>query len=346
MSPNASMETCMTLATNRVLGLLVATLLATSGCTTIVYLDDADGGTAARQSDGGVRGRGLCQPCETHDECGGPDDYCLRNSNNGEVFCAVTCQGGVCPVGFTCMHVSGSGIEADQCVPVNGSCDATPVPNGCYPACGAGETCEDGVCVPTTPASGCVPACASNQTCQDGVCVPTGSCVPACASNQTCQNGVCVPTGGCNPACSGGQVCQNGVCVTPAPYEAELQRCVDVTNQYRATNGKSPLARSAALEGYAAEGAQYDAARNSPHGHFMATNGGGIAWAENEIPGWDTSWGNGTVIGVVDEGLEAMWDEGPGGGHHDNMNSSDFTELGCGIHVTGNGEVWVVQDFA
>lgn len=301
--------------------LVLAALLG--GCTTIIYSAADDGGAPVP-----VAGAGLCGACETHDDCGGPGDYCLRNNDNGEVFCAVACQPGACAAGFSCVHVSGGGIEADQCVPTNGSCAITPVPTGCSPACGSGETCQDGTCVPTTPPGGCDPACATNETCQNGTCVPT------------------VPPGGCNPACQGGQVCQNGSCVTPAPYEAELQRCVDVTNQYRATNGKAPLTRSAALETYAAEGAQYDSEHGSPHGHFMATNGGGVAWAENEIPGWDVGWGDGTVMGVVEAGLEAMWDEGPGGGHHDNMNSSNHTQLGCGIYVTPANEVWVVQDFS
>ena len=129
-------------------------------------------------------------------------------------------------------------------------------------------------------------------------------------------------------------------------YDAELQHCVDVTNQYRATNGKPPLTRSAALEAFAAEGAQSDAASGSPHGHFIATQGGGVASAENEVPGWDISFGGGTISGVIDSGLQMMWDEGPGGGHYENMNSSDFTELGCGIYVTGANQVWVVLDFA
>ncbi|MBI5479427.1 MAG: hypothetical protein HY906_11250 [Deltaproteobacteria bacterium] len=287
-------------------GLLALAGLALGGCTTIIYVDRHDGGAAA-QSDGGG-GKGLCAPCETHDDCGGPDDYCLRNNNTDEVFCAVTCQGGACPDGFTCVHISGSGIEADQCVPTTGSCADTPVPTGCAPACGANETCQDGSCVPT---GGCNPACGANETCQNGTCVPAGGCNPACQSGQTCQNGTCVPTGGCNPACQGGQVCQNGTCVTPAPYEAELQHCVDVINQYRATNGRPPYTRSAAIEAYAAEGAQYDSQHGSAHGHFMATQGGGVAWAENEIPGWDMSFGNGSVMGVIDEGLQMMWDEGP-----------------------------------
>ena len=68
--------------------------------------------------------------------------------------------------------------------------------------------------------------------------------------------------------------------------------------------------------------------------------------AENEVPGWDISFGGGTISGVIDSGLQMMWDEGPGGGHYENMNSSDFTELGCGIYVTGANQVWVVLDFA
>jgi uncharacterized protein YkwD len=299
---------------------LVPLLALLSGCTTVITMADRDGGTGA-QPDGGA---GLCQPCVTHDDCGGPDDYCLRNNDSGEVFCARHCVDGACPDGFTCLHISSASIEADQCVPTGGTCANAPVPTGCTPACGSGETCQSGTCVPI---------------------VPTG-CTPACGSGETCQNGTCIPTGGCNPACQSGQVCQNGSCITPAPYETELQHCVDVINQYRATNGKPALARSSALEAYAAAGAQSDSASGSPHGHFIATQGGGVAWAENEIPGWDMSYGGGSVSGVIDGGLQMMWDEGPGGGHYENMNSGSYTQVGCGIYVTPANEVWVVQDFA
>jgi hypothetical protein len=39
-----------------------------------------------------------------------------------------------------------------------------------------------------------------------------------------------------------------------------------------------------------------------------------------------------------------MWDEGPGGGHYDNI-AGDQKEAGCGIYVTPSGAVWVIQDF-
>jgi hypothetical protein len=39
-----------------------------------------------------------------------------------------------------------------------------------------------------------------------------------------------------------------------------------------------------------------------------------------------------------------MWAEGPGGGHYDTMRGS-FSEIGCGVYVSPNGEVTVSQDF-
>ena len=58
---------------------------------------------------------------------------------------------------------------------------------------------------------------------------------------------------------------------------ADLVFCVDETNRYRATRSRPPLARSAALEAYAAEGAQVDGTAHSAHRHFSQTGGGGIA---------------------------------------------------------------------
>lgn len=42
--------------------------------------------------------------------------------------------------------------------------------------------------------------------------------------------------------------------------------------------------------------------------------------------------------------LAAMWAEGPGGGHHENMRSTRFTQVACG-YGTGTGAMWAVQDF-
>ena len=130
----------------------------------------------------------------------------------------------------------------------------------------------------------------------------------------------------------------------PPPAADDLQHCVDVINSYRAKLGRTPYKRSSALEAFAAEGAKEDSKSGSPHGHFMATSGGGIAWAENEIPGWSLA-DSGSVRAVLDDGLKMMWDEGPGGGHYENMSSRSYKEVGCGIYVTPSKDVWIVQDF-
>jgi uncharacterized protein YkwD len=118
-----------------------------------------------------------------------------------------------------------------------------------------------------------------------------------------------------------------------------LTFCVSETNRYRATQGLSPLTRSGALEAYAAAGAQEDGLAHAAHQHFRSTNGGGLARAENEIPWWSAT----SIHAVIQQGLQMMWAEGPGGGHYENMRGP-YAELGCGVFVNGN-EITVVQDF-
>jgi uncharacterized protein YkwD len=124
-------------------------------------------------------------------------------------------------------------------------------------------------------------------------------------------------------------------------YALEKAFCVDETNRYRAMVGKPPITRSDALEAYADVGAQQDGTTGNAHGHFSATNGGGISFAENEIPRWPG--GAGDVRQVITEGLALMWSEGPGGGHYENM-IGNHAKLGCGVYV-GGGAITVVQDF-
>jgi hypothetical protein len=127
------------------------------------------------------------------------------------------------------------------------------------------------------------------------------------------------------------------------PSSDDLQHCVDVLNGYRAKVGKPPLTRAADLEAYAAVGAKSDSETGEPHGHFMSTDGGGIAFAENEIPGWPFA-DYGSIAGVIDDGTKMMWDEGPGGGHYENI-IGDYTQVGCGTYLTPGGDVWITQDF-
>jgi hypothetical protein len=155
------------------------------------------------------------------------------------------------------------------------------------------------------------------------------------------------PASECNPPCQTGETCHAGQCAPPEPadpYAADKQHCVEVINQYRAQVGKPGLAQSAALEECADEGAQQDAASGRPHGHALDTSFcHGTADAENETPGWPLSM-YGSIRTVIDESTKMMFEEGPGGGHYQNIIGSHVS-VGCGIYVTSAGKVWIVQDY-
>lgn len=220
-------------------------------------------------------GGDLCDTCEDNDDCGGPQDYCLRNLETGEVFCGKWCNSpSDCPSGFICVEVTTDGGTINQCVPESGTCG--DIPEDCVPPCGPGEVCRDGVCVPES--------------------------------------------------------------------SDDQQHCVDVINEFRSRVGRAPLSRSSSLESCATEGAEYDAFHGTPHGHFRSTGGcGGVAWAENELPGWPLG-SYGSIRTIIEEGTAMMWAEGPGGGHYENI-IGPYTSVGCGIYITSANNVWVVQDF-
>jgi uncharacterized protein YkwD len=123
---------------------------------------------------------------------------------------------------------------------------------------------------------------------------------------------------------------------------ADLAFCVQETNRYRTSVKLSTLSESAALESYAATGAQIDGTAHSAHSHFVSANGGGVAFAENEIPWWPLATYL-TVQAVIERGLVQLWAEGPTGGHYRNL-TGPYTQLGCGAFIS-HGEITVVQDF-
>ncbi len=134
---------------------------------------------------------------------------------------------------------------------------------------------------------------------------------------------------------------------------AALVECVTQTNAYRAMNGKSALTESSQLETYAASGAMFDYNAGSAHDHFGMTQGGGIAFAENECPGfdgWNIANAGGDMVSLMDMCLQAFYDEGPGSdysthGHYINMMGA-YGTLGCGIYEDSlNGNVTITQDY-
>jgi uncharacterized protein YkwD len=136
---------------------------------------------------------------------------------------------------------------------------------------------------------------------------------------------------------------------TPAPsgvstgsYASELQRCVDLTNQVRAAAGLRALSRTSALDEFATRAATNDGTAHVSHQYYKSVNGGGVSLAENEIPWWSLTTLR-SVQNIVETGVQGFWDEGPQGGHHQNM-AGPYTQIGCGLFVNGD-EVTVAQEF-
>lgn len=169
-----------------------------------------------------------------------------------------------------------------------------------------------------------------NGGAQDGGAIP-GDKIP---EGPIADAGTPPPSGG--PGGSTGPVDAG----TTTPAASDEAYCVELINEYRAMVGKPAYTLSAELQASATTAAEADSMTGIPHGNFSFGGGGG-AFAENEIPGWPLE---STVREVIRGGLQMMWEEGPGGGHYDNM-TGDYTEAGCGIHVTGRNSVWSAQRF-
>lgn len=124
-------------------------------------------------------------------------------------------------------------------------------------------------------------------------------------------------------------------------YGDARKRCVDRTNELRASIGLGPIPRLESAEACADGQAKSDSESGKAHGAFddcldQVKNWSGVA--QNECPGY------GSVEQALGGCLDMMWAEGPGGGHYDNMTGKS-THTACGFYTTPQGKVWMVQDF-
>jgi hypothetical protein len=114
------------------------------------------------------------------------------------------------------------------------------------------------------------------------------------------------------------------------------QTCVDTINAYRKMVGSPALTRWTAEEKCSDGQAQSDSSTQAAHGAFGMCSEN----AQNECPGWP-----GPAQQMIPECLKAMWGEGPGGGHYENMKNARFTQVSCGFYTLADGSVWAVQNF-
>lgn len=99
----------------------------------------------------------------------------------------------------------------------------------------------------------------------------------------------------------------------------------------------APVARDPSGEGCADEESRLDARSNTAHGSFGRCS----ERAQNACPNYSGA----TIEEILAKCLQQMFDEGPGGGHYDNMTNPKYTKAFCGFESVGGGRVWAIQNF-
>jgi len=121
-----------------------------------------------------------------------------------------------------------------------------------------------------------------------------------------------------------------------------------VLNGHRSQSGVAPLVLDAQLSTFAIAASRALADGGAPHGYFSSQGSQlfkvgfcGLA-SENQAPGWPAG---SDVNATITSALKAMMDEGPGGGHHDNIVDPRATRVGVGIVVQSN-RLYFTNDFS
>jgi hypothetical protein len=129
---------------------------------------------------------------------------------------------------------------------------------------------------------------------------------------------------------------ESGSAAPTASGSTPSELCFNTINAYREQAGLPAYARWTTAETCADGQAKSDASSGRAHGAFTRCD----ELAQNECPGT-----RGTPTKALPACLRAMWNEGPGGGHHDAMASTKYTKVACGVFATSSGATWSVQNF-
>jgi hypothetical protein len=139
----------------------------------------------------------------------------------------------------------------------------------------------------------------------------------------------------------------------PFPADPRVRHNVDQINAYRARKGLAPLLYDAKISAFAQRGSERLARDHAPHANFAENGQGapgfGSRSAENQgdpsgVPAMDTDPVR-SGKKQIDVMLKLMMDEGPGGGHHDNMMNPRFRRVGIGLADVG-GKLYMTNDFS
>lgn len=139
----------------------------------------------------------------------------------------------------------------------------------------------------------------------------------------------------------------------PYPSDPLVRYNVERVNAYRAEKRLPPLLYDAKISAFARRGSEQLARDHAPHAHFAANARGapgfGSVSAENQgdpagVPAMDSDpVRNGRK--QIDLMLRLMMDEGPGGGHYDNIMNPRFRRIGIGLFYAG-GKFYMTNNFS
>jgi hypothetical protein len=138
----------------------------------------------------------------------------------------------------------------------------------------------------------------------------------------------------------------------PYPGDPIVRYNVDQVNAYRAKGGLPPLLYDARMSAFATNGSRRLAQDHVAHANFAehaSAQRFGSRSAENQgdpggVPSMDRDpWRNAQK--QVDIMLKLMMDEGPGGGHYDNIMNPKLRRIGVGI-VYVNNRFYMTNDFS
>ena len=139
----------------------------------------------------------------------------------------------------------------------------------------------------------------------------------------------------------------------PYPSDPLVRYNVEQINKYRKTKGLGRVLYDAKISAFAKKGSERLSKDHEAHAHFAAhaqgAPGFGSRSAENQgdpagVPSLDPDpIKNGKK--QIDIMLKLMMDEGPGGGHYDNMMNPRFRRVGIGLVYAG-GRLYMTNDFS
>ncbi len=139
----------------------------------------------------------------------------------------------------------------------------------------------------------------------------------------------------------------------PLPADALVKYNLDLLNSYRAKLGRAPLLYDTKISAFALAGSKQLANDHAAHAHFAAQSEGapgfGTHSAENQgdpsgVPPMDDdaiASGKKQIAAL----MKIMMDEGPGGGHYENIASAKYRRVGIGLHSPG-GRLYLTNDFS